>query len=236
MKATGLIPARGGSKGVEKKNIKLLKGKPLIQYTIEAASKSKLLTDLVVSTDSNEIQEIANELGVSVPFLRPAELAGDRSPAVEYVKHYLEVAERGEVDIPEIIVILQPTSPFRSSEDIDSSIKLLMENRCSSVVSVSAIPKQFHPNWQFIIEENGKLQPYDIEDFSLLTSRRQDFSNTYTRNGAVYAFWVQNIERFGNIYGEDVLAYEMPKRRSVNIDDLADWYEAERVIEKETDV
>lgn len=230
MEVLGLIPARKGSKGIPGKNIKPLFGKPLIGYTFESAVSSALLTRRLLTTDSNEIAEIGREYGIDVPFLRPSELAGDNSSAFEYIEHCLRFLEVNEGYCPELVVLLQPTCPFRNGQDIDSCISLLKNSDADSVVSVSALPTKFHPNWQFNVSEDGLLHPFSGGGWDELATARQHLDETYTRNGAVYVFRRKIFNTLNNIYGNKVLAYIMPEERSVNIDDKDDWQKAEELM------
>jgi len=228
----GIIPAREGSKGIPGKNIRQLGGKPLVVYSIEAASASRLLSRTLVSTDSEAIADVCRKYQIEIPFLRPKNLAGDQSPAIEYIAHCLDFLQREQEYRPDAIVLLQPTSPFRTGADIDACIRLLLDNPVDSVVSVSQLPGKYHPSWQFQIDAEGRLAPW--QEWSAMPSTRQALPATYVRNGAVYAFWRESFEAFGNIYGESTLAYIMPPERSINIDDTDDWIQAKKVIQQQT--
>jgi CMP-N,N'-diacetyllegionaminic acid synthase len=227
-----IVPARGGSKGIPGKNIKLLGGKPLIDYTFEAAAASCLLSRTVLTTDSAEIADHGRSCGMETPFLRPAELAEDNSPASDYIQHCLHFLDEKEGYRPEVVVLLQPTCPFRVGSDIDSCIEMLAKSDVDSVVSVAALPDKYHPNWQFFVTNQGLLQPAAAASFEELVTARQHLETTYTRNGAVYAFRRDAYMREGNIYGRKVAAYVMSENRSVNIDDMKDWLKAEALLDK----
>ncbi len=226
----GIIPARGGSKGIPGKNINLLNGQPLISYTFQSAIESHILSRRILTTDSNDIAEVGRKCGVEVPFMRPAELAGDHSSAYDYIRHCLNYLETSEGYIPELVVLLQPTCPFRNSKDIDECVELLLNSDADSVVSVAALPTKYHPNWQFTVSPDGVLNQFTAESWEKLATARQHLDSTYTRNGAVYAFRTEMFNKTNNIYGQRVLAYIMPEERSVNIDDMDDWAKAEAVI------
>ena len=187
-KVLGVITARGGSKGIPGKNIKLLGGKPLIAYTIETAKKSKMLTNLIVSTDAEEIAMIAGRYGVEVPFLRPREYAGDKAPHLPVMKHAIEFMEKQEGIVYDSVVILQPTSPFRTVDDLDGTIKKLIETKADSAVSISEIPSGWHPI-KIKKLEGDKVLPYCIPEEEGL--RRQDLPVAYKRNGGVYAITIE---------------------------------------------
>ncbi|WP_061218222.1 cytidylyltransferase domain-containing protein [Leptospira weilii] len=216
-KILGLIPARGGSKGIPRKNIKLIAGKPLIVWTIEAALKSKYLTSIVVSTDDFEIAEIAKQSGASVPFLRPSELATDYSSGIDPVLHALD-------NLPEFdyVMLLQPTSPLRTSTDIDDCIEFAMKRKTNSVVSVCET--QENPFWMFCLDDSLKMTKLlNVED----VKRRQDSPKIFSLNGSIYLSEVSYFREKKKFITEDTLAYLMSKESSIDIDDMMDWKLAE---------
>jgi CMP-N,N'-diacetyllegionaminic acid synthase len=220
MKTLALITARGGSKGIPGKNIKPLAGKPLITWTIEAALSSCLRDSVVVSTDDVRIAEVAQQAGALVPFMRPAALASDTAPAVDVVLHALQ-------QLPQFdsVLLLQPTSPLRSSEDIDACLALARERCAPSVVSVCE--SSTHPAWTYWLSEDNRLDPVLREP---LRSRRQDLPPAYSVNGALYfahADWLKHRRR---LIADETVAYEMPAERSIDIDTMLDWRLAEVVI------
>ncbi|WP_061236009.1 cytidylyltransferase domain-containing protein [Leptospira weilii] len=216
-KILGLIPARGGSKGIPRKNIKLIAGKPLIVWTIEAALKSKYLTSIVVSTDDFEIAEIAKQSGASVPFLRPSELATDYSSGIDPVLHALD-------NLPEFdyVMLLQPTSPLRTSADIDDCIEFSIKKKTNSVVSVCET--QENPFWMFRLDDSLKMTKLlNVED----VKRRQDSPKIFSLNGSIYLSEVNYFREKKKFITEDTLAYLMSKESSIDIDDMMDWKLAE---------
>ncbi len=221
-----IIPARGGSKGVPRKNIRKLGSKPLILYTVEAAFQSKYIGKVIVSTDDEEIAEISKKAGADVPFLRPEEYANDTAKAITVVKHALEKMEKIDGKKYSIIVYLEPPSPFKTSEDIDECIKLFLEHNPSSVVSVTEA-NQFHPILMKKIEDN-QLKPIWKEEPEGVP--RQLYSpKAFMRNGAVYVLKRNNILK--NIfYGSYIIPYIMPHERSVCIDNHLDWFTAEAIL------
>jgi CMP-N,N'-diacetyllegionaminic acid synthase len=225
----GLIPARGGSKGIPRKNLRPLAGRPLIEYACQAALESRRLTRTIVSTDSPEIAEAAAAAGVEVPFLRPAALAQDRSTSGEVVGHALDWLREHEGREPDVVVLLQPTAPLRQARHIDESIDLLLRSEADSVVSVAAVPAHYHPRWQFEVID-GQLQIFTGEPLDKLVPRRQDLPVTYVRNGAIYAFFRQTWRRCQSFYGTRCLAYVMPEELSVNLDGPEDWALAEAAL------
>jgi len=226
-KILGVITARGGSKGIPKKNIKLLGGKPLIAYTIAIAKKSKLLSDLIVSTDSEEIADVCRQCGVEVPFLRPAELATDEAGHLAVVQHVLKFMEEAKKTKYDYAVILQPTSPFRTIDDIDGTIKKALENQADSAVGLveSAIsPAKFKKL------EGDKVLPYCMEEPEGI--RRQDLPKAYKRSGAVYVCKRDVIVDQGRLFGSFVVGYVVPAERSIDIDTEYDWALAEYMHKK----
>jgi CMP-N,N'-diacetyllegionaminic acid synthase len=224
----GVIPARGGSKGVPRKNIRPLAGKPLIHYTVEAARKSRLLNRVVVSTDDVEIAELVSNMGNEV-LKRPEDLARDDTPMVAVIQHVLSLlAEDGYH--PEIIVLLQPTAPLRRAEHIDDCLELISATGVNSVVSVSLVPGHFHPDWQFIISESGELQAISGRRLVELKTRRQDLSRTYTRNGALYVVRREAFIQRESLLAPPCKAYIMAPEDSVNIDSEEDIWVAERYL------
>ncbi len=221
-----IIPARGGSKGIPKKNLRELCGKPLIQFTFDAAKKSRLLTRILLSTDSEEIAGFGRSEGIDVPFLRPAELARDETPTLPVIQHALSYLKDSEDYSPQIVVMLQPTAPLRSSQNIDEAVELLISSQADSVVSVCEVPGHYNPHWQFVIEDN-KLKIFTGESFPELISRRQILPKTFTRNGAIYAYHADNLNKYASIYGWHCVPYIMSGEQSVNIDSWEDWLLAE---------
>jgi len=233
-KILGIIPARGGSKGVSRKNIRLLAGKPLIAYTMDAAKKSRLLTRLVVSTDDLEISQIAHSLDCQV-IERPAELAQDTTPMLSVIQHTLRFLDEREHYLPDITVILQPTAPLRTSKHIDEALTRLDNPELDSVVSVSLVPGHYSPHWQFIIQD-GVLRLFTDQPFGQIITRRQDLPATYTRNGAIYAFKTALLMEHKTIYGNYCHAYIMSSEDSINIDSEQDFWLAERLVIQRTEV
>jgi len=228
-KMLGLIPARGGSKGVPRKNIRLLEGRPLIEYTVCAAQKSKFIDRLICSTDDAEISEIVKGLGCEVPFMRPAELANDSAKAIDVIQHAILFMENMDHCVYDPIIYLEPPAPFRRTEDIDQCIELYLREKVDSAVAVYEA-SHAHPAYMKKIE-NNRLRPFCAEEPEGV--RRQDFDpKAYIRNGAVYVFQRKNILS-GVLYGEQVAPYIMPLERSLCIDNILDWYMAEAMLSHE---
>tara|TARA_Y100000741_G_C18228759_1_gene548948 strand:- start:758 stop:1462 length:705 start_codon:yes stop_codon:yes gene_type:complete len=222
----GLIPARGGSKGVPKKNIKLLNGIPLINYTIKAAKKANYIDKLIVSTDNDEISSICKDQNVEVPFVRPKNLSDDQAKSIDVIIHALKFIEKQENRLFDLILYLEPPSPLRTYIDINESLEIFVKKKPDSLVSVHEA-NQFHPILMKKIRNNylepiWKNEPEGIP--------RQLYSPTaYMRNGAIYIFKRDNI--LNNIlYGDKVFPYIMPIEKSICIDDIKDWYVAEQLI------
>lgn len=210
-----LIPARGGSKGIKDKNIVDVAGKPLISYSIEAALHSKYVDDIVVTTDSEKIAEVAKKYGARVPFLRPAHLASDTAKTVDAVVHAIEELKKLGQSY-DVLLLLQPTQPLRTSADIDGAIELFFENNQKSLVSVS--PVDDHPLLIRTISDEGKL-------VNLLNSnstcRRQDMPDYYCVNGCIYLNKINEIDKDLS-FNDNKVAYIMPKERAVDIDEYRD--------------
>ena len=227
MKILGIIPARGGSKGIPKKNIKLLGDKPLIAYTTLAAQESKLLSDIILSSDSDEIIAIAKTYGLKVPFKRPKELATDKSPTIATVIHALNHFKAIGIEF-DAVCLLQVTNPFRTSEFIDEAIKKFKDSQADSLVSVLPVPHEFNPHWTFEENTNGHLKISTGE--SEFISRRQDLPKTYYRDGAIYLTKVNTILNQKSLYGKSIAYIESDIKRHVNIDTMEDWEKAEKIL------
>lgn len=214
MTLLALIPARGSSKGIPRKNIKPLAGKPLIAWTIESARRAQAVDRIVVSTENEEIAIVARELGADVPFMRPAELALDDTPSIMPLLHAIE-------RLPEYdwVMLLQPTSPLRTTEDIDGILQFCLEREVPSAVSVCKVNK--HPYWMYYRDELDRLKPL-IPDIPCIT-RRQDLPPAYVLNGALYLARRDWLLEHGNFIGRDTLGYVMPPERSADLDTQLDW-------------
>ena len=225
-KVLGLVPARAGSKGVPGKNIRLLKGHTLLEYTARAARSSGVIDRVILSTDSPQIAEAGRSAGLDVPFMRPAALAQDETPMLPVVRHALETLDAAGWHA-DLIVLLQPTSPRRRAEHIRTAVETLRTTRADSVVTVVELPLDTSPDYVMRIE-NGVLRPFLPEGARM--TRRQDARRAYRREGTVYAFWRSTLDRFGNIYGDDCRPLVLDPSESLSIDTPADWEEAERAL------
>jgi CMP-N,N'-diacetyllegionaminic acid synthase len=214
-----LIPARGGSKGIPRKNIMPIAGRPLIAWTIAAALAARV-DAVVVSTDDAEIADAARAAGATVPFLRPAALAADDTPGIDPVLHALD-----ELPGFDTVLLLQPTSPLRSTADIDAALALKAATAAPSVVSVSE--PATHPYWVYAIGPDGRMVPLIDQQKA---PRRQDLPAVHALNGALYladSAWLQSGRRFVDA---NTRAFIMPPERSVDIDTPLDWLIAEALL------
>ncbi|TAK12658.1 MAG: acylneuraminate cytidylyltransferase family protein [Anaerolineae bacterium] len=208
-----VIPARGDSKGLIQKNTRLLGGLPLIAHTLRAAQTSRLLTRAIVSTDDLRITAVAREHGGEVPFRRPEHLATDTASTLSVVLHALGWLETAEKILPDIVVLLQPTAPLRTAEDIDAALTLLLENKVDSVVSFSP-PLADNPYYAYA-SVRGEFVPLKLV---VPGTRRQDLPEPVMRNGAIYAIRRDALISTNNFYGRKMLPYFMPPERGINID------------------
>lgn len=227
-KILAVITARGGSRGIPRKNIKDLAGKPLIAYTIEAAKKSALLTRCIVSTDDAEIADISKKYGADIPFMRPAEFAQDESSSMDVVQHALKYLKDEKGEEYDYLMILQPTSPLRIAEDIDESIRKIVDTGADSVMGMMELV-------DFSIKKLKKIEddtvlPF-LEDEGKESSRRQDLEKMYKRNCAIYLTKTDLIMA-GDIFGKVSRPHIMPEERSVDINEPMDFEIAELIIKK----
>ena len=229
MDVLGLIPARGGSKGIPKKNIVRLVSKPLLAYTCEAALGSQHLTRVMLNTDDPEIASVGREYGVEVPFMRPDELAQDDTPILPVIQHALEWLEQYAGFVPQAVVLLQPTSPLRSSLHIDQAIQVFKANMADTVVSVMEVPHQFNPVSLMQLDEAQQLQPY-LDGPMIL--RRQEKPRVYARNGPAVLIVRREVLLEGKLYGERIYPYIMERIPSFDIDDRYDLEIAEYWLRK----
>ncbi|HKY80080.1 MAG TPA: acylneuraminate cytidylyltransferase family protein [Sphingobium sp.] len=217
LRVLAIVPARGGSKGVPRKNLRLVGGKPLVCWTIEAAQASSYLDRVVVSSDDDEICAAAAGYGAGIGLKRPAELAQDDSTSLSVVLHAVR-----EIPGYDIGVVLQPTSPLRTVADIDGCLEMMMARGSDSCVSVREAEE--NPYWMYRLASDFRLAP--VLDRGLVPTRRQDLPPVYMPNGAVYAFRIDALERHGNFIGEHTVGYVMPSGRSLDIDTESEMAEA----------
>lgn len=225
MKIIGVIPARGGSKAIPRKNLALLGGRPLIAHTADAARASRRLTRLIASTDDAEIASVAQGLGIEVPFLRPPALAGDDTPMLDVLVDLLATLDQREQYRPDILVLLQPTSPFRRAEHIDGAIDLLTATGADSVVTVMDVPHHFTPA-SLMLLDGDRLTAW-IDGGSL---RRQDKPRLFARNGPAVVAARPGVLAGRTLYGPDTRGFVMSREESLDIDDRFDLEIAELLI------
>lgn len=224
MNNLAIIPARSGSKGLKDKNIKLLNGKPLIAYSIEAAKKSEIYSHILVSTDSERYGEIAIQYGAEVPFYRSEENASDVASSWDVVKEVLKKYQDMGI-VFDTFTLLQPTSPLRKYEDIKKAYELFKEKDAIAVVSVCEM--EHSPLWSNTLPENNSLSGFLRADSN---KQRQKLETFYRINGAIYMADVKAFLENTNLYREDCYAYKMPAERSIDIDTELDFKIAETII------
>ena len=216
-KILAVIPARGGSKRLPGKNIKMLGNKPLIAWTIEAAKNSKLIDRIILSSDDKEIIAVAEQYRCEVPFVRPYQLASDKASSEGMLEHAITAIDQKY----DYVVLLQPTSPFRTTEDIDTAIRMCIDNRAPSVESLIKISE--NPGWMFCLSEGGTMTKVCKEVID---------SEKYILNGAVYVIEIELFMKNKKIRYPDSLAYIMLKERSVDIDTRGDLEYAEFLLSR----
>ena len=221
-----IINARGGSKSIPRKNIAPLAGKPLIAWTIEAAAQCKSLSRVIVSTDDEEIARISKEYGAEVPFLRPMDLAQDDSPHIPVLIHACHNAERIYNERYDYVMLLQPTSPLRSSDDIDAAINLAITKNADSVISI--VKAESHPYLVKLINSEGYLEDFADKPEGYL--RRQDLPPVFTVNGAIYLVRTDILIKEQTFYTNRTCAYVMEQERSIDIDSPWELYVAELIL------
>lgn len=227
MRVLGLVPARAGSKGIPSKNLRALGGRPLLEYTARAALASSRLTRVILTTDDETIAAVGRRLGLEVPFMRPSEMAADETPMVDVVRHAIDWLEgRGETF--EAVCVLQPTSPFRRSRDIDDCIDLLERLGADAVVSILPVPPEYNPHWTYFLSGDGFLRLSTGETAPI--TRRQDLPAAYHRDGAVYVTRCGIIRSDGSLFGRRVAGHLGDPTRYVNLNEPDDWLRAEEML------
>lgn len=222
-----LITARGGSKGIPGKNIKVLDGKPLLAWSIEAAVASSSVGRIVVSTDDEQVAEIGRAWGAETPFVRPTELAGDGSSHIDALVHAIEWLDANEGYRPEYVLTLQPTSPLRTAADIDAACAIAEANDADAVVGVEET--HHHPFLVRKIGPGGRLEEFMRTDIEYL--RRQDLPAAYALNGAIFLNRRESLLRDRTFEPTAAYPYVMPADRSMQIDTPWDWFLMERVMD-----
>ncbi|ONI46073.1 acylneuraminate cytidylyltransferase [Candidatus Epulonipiscioides gigas] len=216
MEILAIIPARGGSKGLPGKNIKILGDKPLIAHTIIAAKESKFISRSIVSTDSSKIANIAKNFGAEIPFIRPDYLATDEATSVDVVLHLLQELKKDNY-VPDFVCLLQCTSPFRNSTDIDSSVEKCLNTNFDACYSVSKVSSS--PYWMKVFD-GEKLSSF-MDNKTIL--RRQDLPMIYELNGAIYFVKTSELIKNKSLHLSNATGYIMPEDRSIDIDSALDF-------------
>jgi len=218
-----IIPARSGSKGILNKNIRKLGKKPLIAHTIESAKESSKINKIVVSTDSPKIAKLANKFGAETPFLRPKKLSFDKSAPIDYVIHALNFLKINQNYFPEIVLILQPTTPIREKGIIDKSINKLQKTNTTSVISVTKIKQ--HPFLTFNLTNKNFLKPLNANFENHF--QRQQYPDYFYPTGGIYTFWSSNIKKYNSIYGPRISPLLITPEDSEQIDTPFDFFISE---------
>lgn len=223
-KILAIIPARGGSKGIIDKNIKPLDGKPLIYYSIYEAIESNVIDEVIVNTDSEKIASVSKKYGAKIPFIRPNELATDEASTIDVIEHTLNFYEKKNINF-EYFILLQPTSPLRTKEDITNSFEILKQKKAKSIISVCEA--EHSPLLMNKLDDDLKMKDFLTKENN---KRRQDLEKYYRINGAIYISEVDNFLKTKSFYGKDSYAYIMPVNRSIDIDNEIDFKLAEIIM------
>jgi CMP-N-acetylneuraminic acid synthetase len=223
----GIVTARGGSKGIPHKNLALLCGKPLLQYTAEAALAATTLSKVILSTDDPEIAEVGRSCGLAVPFMRPANLAKDDTPTLPVLQHAVHFFEK-KGERYEAVCLLQPTNPLRQSAHIDACVQLLFEQAVEAVVTVLSVPHEYNPHWVYFCRSDKTLYLSTGEKEPL--SRRQLLPPAFCREGSIYVTRRDVLMEQNSLYGEKVVGYELNPKTSVNINSFEDLHQAEKLL------
>jgi CMP-N-acetylneuraminic acid synthetase len=232
LKVLGIVTARGGSKGLPGKNLRLLAGKPLIAHTIDTAVESRSFDRVVLTTDDDGIADVARSCGCEVPFMRPRELARDETPHLPVLQHAVKCLRDHERYESDAVMILQPTSPLRRVSDIQESIAVLERSGADSVVSVSEVPAHYNPMRTLRVDGDGVATLFVTgEPVRRRINRRQDMPTAWTMNGAIYLFRTYVLDApEPSLYGERTAAYVMPPPFGLSIDSLDDWNDVEKAL------
>ena len=225
MKNLAIIPARSGSKGLKDKNIKLLNGKPLIAYTIEAAIKSKMFDEVMVSTDSEEYADIAKKYGANVPFMRNSELSNDTASSWDVVRDVFDKYKKDGKEF-DTVALLQPTSPLRTGKDIIEGYKVLKDKSANMIVSVCEV--EHSPLWMNTPSKNNSME--NFINSNIVGLPRQELEKYYRINGAIYIIKTEYLLKTNNIYKDKSFALIIDKKKSIDIDDELDFIIAEILI------
>lgn len=227
MRVLGLVPARGGSRGIPRKNARSLSGRPLLDYTAQAAFGARGLARVILSTEDPEIAEVGRRCGLEVPFLRPVELAADDTPTLPVVQHAMREVERAG-DRFDAVCLLQPTHPLRRSEDIDACVAILARDGADAVITVFPVPPQYNPHWTYSRCESGCLHLVTGEWSPI--ARRQDLPEAFCREGSVYVTRRDVVLEQNSLYGKLLIGYPLDASRCLNLDTTEDWERAEAML------
>lgn len=229
MRILGLIPARGGSKGVPQKNIKLLNGIPLLQYTSDVALQCKALSKVVLSSDDDNIIGVGKQLGIEVPFKRPDNLAKDETPTLPVILHTLDFFKKQGEEF-DAVCLLQVTSPFRTLKLLNNAVETFKQEQTDSLVSVLEVPHEYNPHWTFLPNDSNHLK-IATGDQTIIT-RRQELPKSYFRDGSVYITKTSVLKEQKSLYGNTISYVISDANRYVNIDTLEDWKLAEEKVKQ----
>lgn len=225
-KVLALVLARAGSVGLPGKNIKWLLGKPLIGWSIDAGNGSVYIDDLIISTDSEDIANLAKELRAEVPFLRPIKLASDNASSIDTILHAIDWLE-AKKRFYDIVVLLEPTSPLRESFDIDVALEMMHEKKATSVVSI-CLSESSHPSFMYRLESNGRIHPYSGGQPNSL--RRQEIEPVFFLDGTIYCSKIDTLKLKRGFFHEETCGYVVPKWKSLEIDDEDDFVMVEALM------
>lgn len=230
MRVLGLVPARGGSKGVPRKNVAPLLGRPLLAWTAEAAVAARTLCDVVLSTDDDDIAAVGERCGLRVPFRRPAELARDETPMLPVVLHALQAlrALDGAGAEYDAVCLLQPTNPLRRAADIDGAVRLLERSGADAVISFVAVGEK-HPARMKHVDADGRVTDPPFAE-AMEGQRRQELPPLFLREGSIYLTRRATLERDGSFRGRDCRAWIVPPERACNVDEPLDLIIAEQLL------
>jgi CMP-N-acetylneuraminic acid synthetase len=223
----GIVTARGGSKGIPGKNIRLLCGKPLLWYTAKAALTSRLLTRVVLSTDDERVAEVGLRCGLEVPFRRPADLARDDTPTLPVLQHAVRYMEE-QGDRYDAICLLQPTHPLRTAQQIDACIELFAVSGADAVMTVLAVPEKHNPHWVYFTDQDGHLRLSTREVDPI--PQRQQLPPAYHREGSIYITRRDVLIRQNTMYGQRVMGFLLDQSQTINIDTWEDLQRAEQIL------
>lgn len=224
-----LIPARGGSKGIPRKNIVDLGGKPLISWSIEVALLSGIFQSVVVSTDDTEIADISKSCGAKVPFMRPRELAQDTTLQIEVIKHALNWFDEIENRRFKYVFLLQPTSPFRTTVDIVQAWKTYIQFQKGTLISVLEL-ENVHQSNLYLLQENKTLSSLEYDSPNPSGTLRQNLKSLFWRNGSIYIFSSEDILTENRLITSPIIPFIMPRERSINIDSPSDLISARKIL------